>query len=130
MSQSYTRSDLAAELSQKAGCTVDGARTTVEHVLSSVTTALSSGKKVEFRGFGVLEVVKRKEKVGRNPKGSRAGHVSNPVTECGQVQNRQGTGRDPESGSCVCGLIVCTTLLRGRPNLFSAFLFVYDVLVT
>jgi integration host factor subunit beta len=73
MSQSYTRSDLAAELSQKAGCTVDGARTTVEHVLSSVTTALSSGKKVEFRGFGVLEVVKRKEKVGRNPKAPEQG---------------------------------------------------------
>lgn len=73
MSQSFTRSDLASELSQKTGCTADNARDTLEHVLASVTTALSLGKKVEFRGFGVLEVVRRKEKVGRNPKAPEQG---------------------------------------------------------
>jgi integration host factor subunit beta len=70
---SFTRSDLAASISAKRGCTVESARQTIEDFLSAVTTALSSGKKVEFRGFGVIEVVKRKEKVGRNPKAPEKG---------------------------------------------------------
>lgn len=70
---SFTRSDLAVSISEKRGCTVESARQTIEDFLSAVTAALSSGKKVEFRGFGVIEVVRRKEKVGRNPKAPQNG---------------------------------------------------------
>ncbi len=73
MNQSYTRNDLATELSQKANVSVDSAKGTVEDVLRLVSTALTDRKKVEFRGFGILEVVRRKEKVGRNPKAPQNG---------------------------------------------------------
>lgn len=76
--QSYTRSDLAAEISQKRGCTVEAARTTIEDVLTAVTAALKEGKKVEFRGFGVFDVVERKAKIGRNPKDPASGTFQIP----------------------------------------------------
>jgi len=33
-----------------------------------MTEYLSDGDRLEFRDFGVFEVVKRKQKIGRNPK--------------------------------------------------------------
>ena len=33
-----------------------------------MTESLSSGDRLEFRDFGVFEVVERKQKIGRNPK--------------------------------------------------------------
>lgn len=71
--QSFTRNDLAVDLSSRTGCSVESAKGTVEHVINAMATALATGKKVEFRGFGVLEVVTRKEKVGRNPKDPSSG---------------------------------------------------------
>jgi integration host factor subunit beta len=41
-------------------------------------SALSEGKKVEFRGFGVLQVVQRKQKIGRNPKDPSGGTYTIP----------------------------------------------------
>ncbi len=40
----------------------------VQAFLDQITFNLSKGKRLEFREFGVFEVVKRKQKVGRNPK--------------------------------------------------------------
>lgn len=80
MSQpSFTRSDLAADLAVRLNCSVESARSTVEHFINSVQTALASGKKVEFRGFGVLEVVQRKPKIGRNPKDPSGGTYTIPA---------------------------------------------------
>jgi integration host factor subunit beta len=70
---SYTRSDLAADLSHKEGCSIEKARGTIENIIKAVSGALAIGRKVEFRGFGVLEVTRRKEKVGRNPKAPEQG---------------------------------------------------------
>jgi nucleoid DNA-binding protein len=45
---------------------------TVRHViqafLDKMTECLSRGDRLEFRDFGVFEVVERKQKIGRNPK--------------------------------------------------------------
>jgi nucleoid DNA-binding protein len=40
----------------------------VQHFLDDMVEALSEGKKIEFRRFGIFELVVAKEKVGRNPK--------------------------------------------------------------
>lgn len=71
--ESYTRNDLAAELSKQIGCSVEQTKITIEHFIKAVSGALAAGKKVEFRGFGVITVVRRKEKVGRNPKNPESG---------------------------------------------------------
>jgi integration host factor subunit beta len=79
MSQpSFTRNDLAVDLAARLNCSVESAKTTVEHVIGGISSALSEGKKVEFRGFGVLEVVQRKQKIGRNPKDPSGGTFTIP----------------------------------------------------
>lgn len=40
----------------------------VQHVLDQIEGALASGRDAEFRDFGVLRVVKRAARPGRNPR--------------------------------------------------------------
>lgn len=40
----------------------------IQAFLDKMTTCLSEGCRLEFRDFGVFEVVERKQKIGRNPK--------------------------------------------------------------
>lgn len=76
---SYTRNDLAVDYSSKTGVSVDNAKDTIEHILTFVSSALTARRKVEFRGFGVMEVVRRKEKIGRNPKAPENGTYQIPA---------------------------------------------------
>jgi len=39
-------------------------------ILLEMANALSEGKSIEIRGFGTYKVVKRKARIGRNPKNS------------------------------------------------------------
>ena len=43
----------------------------IEVIFSEVTKALSEGKNIEIRGFGTYKIVKRKARIGRNPKNSK-----------------------------------------------------------
>lgn len=43
-------------------------RFVIQEFLNDVTEALAVGDRMEFRDFGVFEVVERKQKIGRNPK--------------------------------------------------------------
>ena len=40
----------------------------VDTIIETMKTALSEGKRIELRGFGVFQVRDRKKGVGRNPK--------------------------------------------------------------
>lgn len=40
----------------------------VDTIFDAMKAALSEGKRIEFRGFGVFQVRDRKKGVGRNPK--------------------------------------------------------------
>ena len=42
----------------------------LEIIFHEITTALSVGKNIEIRGFGTYKTVKRKARIGRNPKNS------------------------------------------------------------
>lgn len=74
----YTRNELALELSKRLAVPVDRAKGIVDQTLTAISDALLDGHKIEFRGFGVLDVVKRKAKVGRNPKKPAAGEYLIP----------------------------------------------------
>jgi|PlaIllAssembly_1097288.scaffolds.fasta_scaffold269403_1 nucleoid DNA-binding protein len=50
----------------------------VEAFLKQIETTLGSGRRVEFRGFGIWEVRMSKERVGRNPKHPESGEVRIP----------------------------------------------------
>lgn len=40
----------------------------IQAFLDKITESLANGARLEFRDFGVFEVVERKQKIGRNPK--------------------------------------------------------------
>ena len=64
------------EIAQYVGCQDDVERLlnqhdlqlVVHHTLECISHALSKGRKVELRNFGVFDVVTRKARIGRNPK--------------------------------------------------------------
>ena len=51
----------------------------VQFVIDRLTEALASGRRIEFRGFGVFAPQIRKSKVGRNPKHPEAGTCNIPA---------------------------------------------------
>lgn len=75
----FTRNALAHDLHKRLAIPVDRAKGIVDQTLAALSDALSEGKKVEFRGFGIFEVVHRKPKVGRNPRKPEAGQYQIPA---------------------------------------------------
>ncbi len=64
----YTKKKLINAISQEKGIHPNDVRNVIQAFLDAMTDCLSSGNRLEFRDFGVFEVVKRKQKIGRNPK--------------------------------------------------------------
>ena len=63
-----TRKNLIQSIAKKTRMHPTEVQMVLREVLDYITEALKAGDRLEFRGFGVFEVVRRKEKVGRNPK--------------------------------------------------------------
>jgi integration host factor subunit beta len=63
-----TKKHLIQLISQKLGIHPNEVRNVVQAFLDSMTETLSQGNRLEFRDFGVFEIVERKQKIGRNPK--------------------------------------------------------------
>ena len=63
-----TKKKLIQDISHKKGLHPNDVRTVVQAFLDEITESLQRGDRLEFRDFGVFEVVERKQKVGRNPK--------------------------------------------------------------
>lgn len=76
---SFTRIDLALALSKKRNICVDDAKKTVQAVLEIMGDRLVAGDRLEFRGFGVMDVFMRQPKIGRNPKRPQDGPYQIPA---------------------------------------------------
>lgn len=63
-----TKKKLIQVISQELGLHPNDVRNVVQSFLDRMTDYLASGDRLEFRDFGVFEIVTRKQKVGRNPK--------------------------------------------------------------
>ena len=63
-----TKKKLIHSISQEKGIHPNDVRHVIQSFLDKMTDCLSEGERLEFRDFGVFEVVKRKQKIGRNPK--------------------------------------------------------------
>ena len=63
-----TKKKLIQNISQKRGMHPNDVRSVIQEFLDAMTDTLSHGDRLEFRDFGVFEVVQRKQKIGRNPK--------------------------------------------------------------
>lgn len=69
--RSLTKLDIIRELSErykKYGVTVANTRRVVDGVFELISKALSDGRKVEVRNFGIFKVVDRAPRVARNPR--------------------------------------------------------------
>ena len=63
-----TKKRLIQVISQHRGVHPNDVRNVIQAFLDAMTDALSKGDRLEFRDFGVFEIVERKQKIGRNPK--------------------------------------------------------------
>ncbi len=63
-----TKKKLIQNISQTRGMHPNDVRNVIQAFLDAMTDTLSQGDRLEFRDFGVFEVVERKQKIGRNPK--------------------------------------------------------------
>ena len=66
-----TKKKLIQNISQSRGMHPNDVRSVVQAFLDAMTDTLSHGDRLEFRDFGVFEVVERKQKIGRNPKNAQ-----------------------------------------------------------
>lgn len=63
-----TKKKLIQVISQEKGVHPNDVRNVVQAFLDTMTDYLAKGDRLEFRDFGVFEIVERKQKIGRNPK--------------------------------------------------------------
>jgi integration host factor subunit beta len=63
-----TKKNIIQKISQSQRLHPNDVRNVVQAFLDEMTNVLSKGDRLEFRDFGVFEVVERKQKIGRNPK--------------------------------------------------------------
>ena len=64
----YTKKKLVQLIAQKCGMHPNDVRNVTQSFLDIMTDVLAHGDRLEFRDFGVFEIVERKQKIGRNPK--------------------------------------------------------------
>jgi nucleoid DNA-binding protein len=63
-----TKKKLIQTISQSKGLHPNDVRGVIQAFLDEMTESLAQGERLEFRDFGVFEIVERKQKIGRNPK--------------------------------------------------------------
>jgi nucleoid DNA-binding protein len=63
-----TKKKFIFAISQEINLHANTVRSVIQAFLDEMMEALARGERVEFRDFGVFEVVERKPKIGRNPK--------------------------------------------------------------
>lgn len=73
-----TKKDIVHEIAVSKNLPPHEVRDVVQAFLEKMMESLSEGQRLEFRHFGVFEVVNRKAKVGRNPKKAEVAIVIPP----------------------------------------------------
>jgi nucleoid DNA-binding protein len=67
MANNLTKRDIVLDIYDKTNFAQKEVRETVQLTLDAIAQALSEGRNVELRNFGVFEVQIRKSRIGRNP---------------------------------------------------------------
>lgn len=62
-----TKTDLVANVAEKAGISKKDAQSAVDALFSTIMQSLANGEKVQIVGFGTFEVRERAARTGRNP---------------------------------------------------------------
>lgn len=67
MANNLTKREIVLEIYEKTGFPQKQVQQSVQMALDIILNALSAGRNVELRNFGVFEVQVRKSRIGRNP---------------------------------------------------------------
>ncbi len=67
MLDNFTKRDIVLDIYDRTGFPQKEVRDVVQLTLDAITRALTDGRNVELRNFGVFEVQVRKARIGRNP---------------------------------------------------------------
>jgi nucleoid DNA-binding protein len=62
-----TKRDLVVRVARQTNLKQSEVMDVVQLTLDTITEELAAGRSIEFRNFGVFEVMRRKERIGRNP---------------------------------------------------------------
>ena len=62
------KTELVAAMATKSGLSKKDVEKALKAFEEVVTEELQAGGKVQLTGFGIFEVIERKERIGRNPK--------------------------------------------------------------
>lgn len=82
------KTELVANVADKAGLTKKDAEKAVIAVFESIENALQEGDKVQLIGFGTFEVKERAARKGRNPQTGKEIEIAaskNPVFKAGKA---------------------------------------------
>ena len=63
-----TKKKLIQSIAEEKELHPNDVRHVIQAFLDRMTISLAQGERLEFRDFGVFDVVERKQKIGRNPK--------------------------------------------------------------
>ena len=66
--KTITKKEVIQKVAARKGMDPKEVRLVIQDFLDYVSENLQEGSRFEFRDFGVFEVVRRKQKIGRNPK--------------------------------------------------------------
>ena len=102
MGGSATKRDLVKRVAEETNTPPGVVRQVVQQFMNDVIDELASGKRLEFRDFGVFEVVRRKPRLARNPRTGRVIEVpARSVVHFKQgrvMRERVASFAPPESG--------------------------------
>jgi integration host factor subunit beta len=62
-----TKRDLVVRISRETGIVQEDVYAVIQKTLDYIVEGLGQGEHIEFRDFGVFEVIRRKARIGRNP---------------------------------------------------------------
>lgn len=77
--KAYTRNELAEDLASHTKLSVSETKQSIGFIIDRLAEVMASGRKIEFRGFGIFVPQVRKSKVGRNPMRPEAGTYTIPA---------------------------------------------------
>ena len=63
-----TKHDMITRIASQSNYTIDEVSEVTEMIFETIMNELATGRGIEFRNFGVFEVIVRKSRPGRNPK--------------------------------------------------------------
>ena len=66
--KTMSKEKLVSIISEEKEIHLNDVRHVIQAFLDKTTEYLAEGYRLEFRDFGIFEVVERKQKIGRNPK--------------------------------------------------------------